>query len=171
MTAPITRRMFVTTALGAACLALTPGRALADLINFNFLKKKGAVFPYQLTERQWRDMLGPAYDIVRGGENETAGTSVKIRERREGTYHCRGCDQPLFSSSAKVMANDYPTFRAPIDARRLGSSADFGIVLPRTEIHCKNCGSHLGYKFMVDDNAAETWRYAINGTSLTFRAR
>ena len=66
------------------------------------------------------------------------------------------------------MTNDYPAFRAPIDAKRLGLSTDFGIILPRTEVHCKNCGSHLGYKFLVDGEGADVWRYSINGASLMF---
>ncbi len=164
------RRSFLQTALGAAALAFLPLPAKADLVTFNFLKKKGADFPFKLTEAQWREKLGDAdYAILRGGENETSGTSPLLKERRKGTYLCRGCGQPLFSSNAKVMANDWPTFRAPLNMKVIRTSADFGILLPRTEVHCANCGSHLGYKFMVDGQGAENWRYPINGVSLTFR--
>jgi len=167
----ISRRYFLGTALGLFAAALLPLPARADLVNFNFLRKKGANFPYKLSEAEWHKKLGDeGYTILRGGENETAGTSTLLRERRRGVYACRGCGVELFSSNAKKMANDYPTFGAPIDARRLGLSTDFGIILPRTEVHCKNCGSHLGYKFLVDGEGAEVWRYAINGTSLMFVA-
>lgn len=166
----ISRRLFLSTALGLMTLATIPGRAMADLVNFNFLKKKGANFPYQLSEQKWRKKLGDeGFMVLRMGENETAGTSPHLRERRKGSYACRGCGAELFTSNAKQMTNDYPTFRAPIDSKRLGLSTDFGIILPRAEVHCKNCGSHLGYKFLVDGEGAEIWRYAINGTSLLFQ--
>lgn len=168
---PFSRRHFLGSALGAFAVLLIPGAARADLVNFNFLRKKGADFPYKLPEGEWRQKLGPeAYAILRGGENETAGRSPLLRERRKGVYACRGCGVELFASNAKQMANDYPAFRRPIDARRLGLSSDFGILLPRTEVHCKNCGSHLGYKFLVDGEGPEIWRYSINGTSLMFVA-
>jgi len=170
MTNIVSRRLFLGTAIGLVAYALMPARAMADLVNFNFLKKKGANFPYQLSDQKWREKLGDEdYAVLRMGENETAGTSPLLRERRKGTYACKGCGTGLFASSAKQMTNDYPTFRAPIDAKRLGLSTDFGIVLPRTEVHCKNCGSHLGYKFLVDGEGTEVWRYAINGASLAFQ--
>lgn len=167
----MTRRLFLGGALGVAMTAFLPGRAMADLINFNFLKKKGAVFPYTLTEPQWHKKLGDdGYAILRNGDNETAGTALLLREHRKGTYLCRGCAQPLFASSAKMMVNDFPTFREPLNVKSLGTSADFGILLPRTELHCINCGSHLGYKVMPQrEGGAEAWRYVINGASLTFK--
>ncbi len=168
---PITRRLFLGTALAFTASMMLPGKALADLVNFNFLKKKGANFPYTLTEQKWREKLGDeAYEVLRMGENETSGTSTLLRERRKGVYACRGCGVEQFASSAKLMTNDYPSFRSAIDNKRLGLSTDFGIVLPRTEVHCKNCGSHLGYKFLVDGEGSSVWTYSINGTSLLFIA-
>jgi peptide-methionine (R)-S-oxide reductase len=172
MSQPLTRRFFLGSALGLFGAMLLPSMARADLVNFNFLRKKGAVFPYQLSEADWHKKLGSdeAYAVLRGGDNETAGNSPLLRERRRGVYACRGCGVELFTSTSKLMSNDYPSFRSSIDNKRLGLSTDWGIILPRTEVHCKNCGSHLGYKFLVDGEGAETWRYAINGTSLMFVA-
>lgn len=167
----LSRRYFLGSALGLFAAALLPLPARADWLNVNFLKKKGADFPYKLSETEWRKKLGPkAYAVLREGDNETAGTSPLLRERRRGVYACAGCGVELFASSAKQMANDYVTFHAPIDPKRLGLSTDFGIILPRPEVHCKNCGSHLGYKYMVDGEGASLWRYALNGTSLIFIA-
>lgn len=169
MNKEMNRRLFLGGALGVLMAALLPGRAMADLINFNVLKKRGANFPYVMSEHAWREKHGDeGYKILRDGENETSGTSPLLRERRKGTYACRGCDQPLFASTSKLMANNYPTFRAPINRKSIGLASDFGILLPRTEVHCKNCGSHLGYRFATEEPSAETWRYEINGTSLAF---
>lgn len=156
---------------GVAALALWPMNAFAaldDYVRFNILRKRGDNFPFKLSEAEWHKRLNEIeYAILRDGRNEEAGTSNFLRERRKGTYNCRGCNAPIFSSNAKVMSNDFPTFRAPLTRKAIGLSSDFKIVLPRTEVHCANCGSHLGYRSSAD-NAAETWRYAINGTSLRF---
>ena len=167
------RRAFLTTILGVSALALMPFPAFAaldDYVRFNFLRKKGTNFPYKLSEQEWRKKLGDeAYTILREGENETAGTSALLRERHKGTYLCKGCGQPIFSSSAKTMTNDWPTFRTVLNRKAIGLSTDFGIILPRTEIHCANCGGHLGYRFATESPSAETWYYAINGQSLIFQ--
>lgn len=162
-----TRRLFLGSVFGAGLLAVLPFPARADeWVRFNFLRKRGDNFPYKLSESEWRKKLGDeAYAILRDGENEKAGTSPLLRERAKGTYTCAGCDQPVFASTSKIMSNDFPTFRAPLSRKAIGLSHDFGIILPRTEVHCSNCGGHLGYRFAAD-NAAETWRFVINGTSL-----
>ena len=171
MKTDLSRRLFLGSAIGAAVMAALPVRAMADMINFNFLKKKNTSFPYELTDKEWFDKLGPeGFKVLRAGENETAGTSPLLRETRKGTYACRGCGEAQFASNAKVMANDWPTFRRPINAKNIGTSADFGILLPRTEVHCAKCGSHLGYKFMAQEQqGADQWLYPINGISLEFR--
>lgn len=165
-----TRRLFLGSALGLAAAALVPGQAMAaSLVNTNLFKKRDGNFPYALTEAQWREKLGDeGFAILRNGDNEKAGTSTLLKEHRKGIYACRGCDAPLFASTSKRMSNDWPTFRDSIDRKAIGLSTDFGIVLPRTEVHCKNCGSHLGYRFATEEPSTETWRYEINGTSLTF---
>jgi peptide-methionine (R)-S-oxide reductase len=167
------RRYFLGTALGALAVAMIPFPAFAaleDYVRLNFIRKRGDNFPYKLSEAEWRKKLGDeAYAILRDGENETAGTSDLLRERRKGTYLCRGCSQPVFSSNAKTMSNDWPTFRVPVSRKAIGLSTDFGIILPRTEVHCSNCGGHLGYRFATEAPSSSTWFYAINGRSLTFQ--
>ncbi len=167
----VSRRNFVGGLLAGAAMALIPGMARAeDIVRFNFLNKKAVRFPYELSDAQWREKLGEeGYRVMRQGENEKADSSPLLRERRKGIYACRGCGQPLFSSNAKMMVNDWPTFRAPLNRRAIATSADYGHILPRTEVHCANCGGHLGYKFNNGDQSAEIWRYAINGASLAFK--
>lgn len=164
------RRRFLLGGTILAIGAMMPSMARALDVNVNVLKKKAESFPYTLTDEQWRAKLSPeAYAVLRGGENEKAGTSPLNFMRKKGTYLCGGCGVALFSSNARYEAKvGLPSFYKPIDPRRLGKSVDFGILLPRTEIHCTNCGSHLGYVF--NDGPAQTgWRYSINGNALTFK--
>ncbi len=164
------RRLFLAGAAGVAVTALMAGKAWALDVDVNVLKKKAASFPYALSDAQWRSKLSPeAYTVLREGENETAGTSPLNFVRKKGTYHCAGCDQLLFQSSARYEAKvGLPSFYQPVNPKVLAKSVDFGILLPRTEVHCTNCGSHLGYVF--NDGPPQTgWRYSINGLALTFK--
>ena len=63
---------------------------------------KAADSTWDLSAEQWRQRLSPeAYDVLRNEGTERPFTSPLNAEKRNGTYHCAGCDQPLFSSEAK----------------------------------------------------------------------
>lgn len=167
----MSRRLFIGAALGAcAGAALIPSGAWALDINVNILKKKDGEFPYQLTDAQWRGKLSPeAYRVLREAGTEPAGSSPLYDEKRKGIYHCAGCGAALFSSETKYQScTGWPSFWAPVSAKAVDTSTDFKIVVPRTEVHCANCGGHLGHKF--DDGPPQSgWRYCMNGVALDFR--
>ncbi|MFX4087810.1 peptide-methionine (R)-S-oxide reductase MsrB [Sphingobium yanoikuyae] len=127
-----------------------------------------AAYPYRLTDAQWRNKLSPwAYKVLRQGATEFPDSSPLNREHRAGTFTCAGCAQNLFSSKTKFdSGTGWPSFYAPLP-RAIGTSRDFSLGVPRTEVHCARCGGHLGHMF--DDGPRPTGlRYCMNGVALAF---
>ncbi len=127
-------------------------------------------FEVTRTEAEWRAMLNDAqYDVMRREGTERAGSSPLDKVFAEGTYHCRGCDLPLYPASTKFdSGTGWPSYWQSLpDA--VGTKADPGLFGSRTEVHCRRCGSHLGHIF--DDGPAPTGkRHCLNGVSLVFKA-
>jgi peptide-methionine (R)-S-oxide reductase len=126
-------------------------------------------FPVMRPDAEWRRRLSPAaYAVLRQDSTERAGSSPLDRERRRGTFHCAGCANPLFRSSAKFdSGTGWPSFTAPL-AGAVGMRPDRGWFATRTEVHCARCGGHLGHVF--DDGPRPTGkRYCMNGAAMAFR--
>jgi peptide-methionine (R)-S-oxide reductase len=125
-------------------------------------------FEVNLSPEEWRKRLTPAqYDVLREAGTERAGTSPLNAEKRAGTYVCAGCDLPVYRSETKFESGTgWPSFYQPIeDAVR--TRPDPGFFGPRTEVHCRRCGGHLGHVF--DDGPRPTGlRYCMNGVAMRF---
>lgn len=128
-----------------------------------------ARYPVSLSDAEWRKRLSPAaYRVLRHEATERPGTSPLDREKRRGTFHCAGCNQPLFLSTTKFdSGTGWPSFWAPIKAA-IGTKRDYKLGLPRTEVHCARCGGHLGHVF--NDGPRPTGkRYCMNCVAMRFR--
>jgi peptide-methionine (R)-S-oxide reductase len=151
------------------------GRALSAL-TLPFLPAKAAEAAskatdpaWQLSEAEWKRRLSaPAYAVLRGEGTERPFSSALNAEKRQGTYHCAGCDLPLFSSTAKYESGTgWPSFWQPLPGA-LGTKVDFKLIVPRTEYHCRRCGGHQGHVF-GDGPRPTGKRYCNNGVALRFR--
>lgn len=120
------------------------------------------------TPEEWRRILGAQrYAILRENGTEPAYSSPLNNETRTGTYSCAACDLALFASKTKYDAGEgWPSFTKPLpDA--VGTRADYELIEPRTEVHCRRCGGHLGHVF--DDGPPPAHlRYCIDGLALRF---
>lgn len=126
-------------------------------------------FDITKTEAEWRKILHPdRFQVLRKHATEPAGTSPLNNEHRRGTYHCAGCDLPLYASETKFESGTgWPSFTAPLP-NAIGTSVDRSFFGVRTEVHCRRCGGHLGHVF--DDGPKPTYqRYCMNGLALTFK--
>lgn len=127
-------------------------------------------FPYSLSDAEWKKKLpAKAYAVLRRHDTEQPFSSPLNSEKRAGVFHCRGCDHPLYSSKTKYESGTgWPSFYAPLRGA-VGTSTDYKLIYPRTEVHCANCGGHLGHVF--DDGPQPTGkRYCMNGVAMTFAA-
>ena len=125
-------------------------------------------FAVALGEKEWRRKLSPAqYRVLREHGTERAGSSPLDKEYSEGIYHCAGCGQPLFASDTKFNSGTgWPSFSAPVE-HGVETQTDRSLFMTRTEVHCSNCGGHLGHVF--DDGPQPTGlRYCMNGAALDF---
>jgi peptide-methionine (R)-S-oxide reductase len=126
-------------------------------------------YAVRFTPDEWKRRLGAdAYSVLREEATERPFTSPLNKEKRAGTFVCRGCDLPLFSSAHKFESGTgWPSFWQPINKTAIGSTVDRSYFMVRTEIHCSRCGGHQGHVF--DDGPKPTGlRYCINGLSLNF---
>jgi peptide-methionine (R)-S-oxide reductase len=126
------------------------------------------LFPVTHSDAEWRQILTPEqYHVMRSHGTEMPGSCALLLEERAGRFSCAGCGNPLFESKLKFESGTgWPSFNDPI-AGAVETTVDRSHGMVRTEVHCANCGGHLGHVF--DDGPPPTHlRYCINGVAMDF---
>ncbi|MEM1289469.1 MAG: peptide-methionine (R)-S-oxide reductase MsrB [Pseudomonadota bacterium] len=127
--------------------------------------------PRTITEAEWKERLTPeAFKVTRKHGTERAFSHPYNNERRQGTYACVCCGQPLFSADAKFdSGTGWPSFFAPIDDQAITDHEDRSFFMRRVENRCSRCDAHLGHVF-PDGPQPTGLRYCMNGVALKFHA-
>merc|ERR1712156_1315974 len=68
----------------------------------SLLGMRASKYPKGMTESEWHDLLdGQTFYVTREKGTERPWTSCLNDEKRNGTFKCACCSQPLFTSSRK----------------------------------------------------------------------
>ena len=105
-------------------------------------------FPVTKTDEEWQKILTPEqYAVLREHATERPGSCALLREHRPGTFSCAGCGNPLFVADRKFESGTgWPSFFSPLSGA-IGETVDTSFGMTRTEVHCNQCGGHLGHVF------------------------
>ncbi len=142
---------------------------LATATKFGLKLMPEKIVPVVMSDGEWKTSLSAdQYAVLRHEATERPFTSPLNNEKRVGTFHCAGCELPLYRTETKYDSRTgWPSFSEAI----IGSVAiktDWGLHLPRTEVHCIRCQGHQGHIF--SDGPKPTYnRHCINGVALTFK--
>lgn len=125
----------------------------------------------KMPQDYWRKKLTPEqYKVLREKGTEPAFSGALHNNHQTGMYSCAACGMELFSSKTKFdSGSGWPSFDNPVNRENVELLVDDSYGMTRTEVVCKNCGSHLGHLF--DDGPKQTSgkRYCINSCSLDFK--
>ena len=121
----------------------------------------------RLSETEWKAKLSAAeYRVLRMKGTEVPNSGKYYKHTKNGLYHCKGCETPLFLSTHKFNSGSgwpafYDSIPGAIKTKRDGY---------RSEILCSTCDGHLGHVFKDEGFENPTnMRHCVNSVALGFQ--
>lgn len=127
--------------------SLSKKTGMADFKSISFLNdEERAVMLNKATERPFTGIYEDFYE--------------------DGTYLCKQCHAPLYSSISKFNSGcGWPSFDDELPGAVKRITDEDG---RRTEIVCAKCGAHLGHVFTGEGFTQKDTRHCVNSISLEF---
>lgn len=124
------------------------------------------------TDQEWQGCLSDEqYQVMRKHGTERPFSGKYADCKTEGTYTCAGCGEDLFSSDTKFdSGTGWPSYFQAINDTAIEETHDNSLGMTRVEVHCRNCGSHLGHVF-PDGPQPTGLRYCINSVCLNLKEK
>lgn len=139
--------------------------------NSNAQKKPAQTNDYKVvkTEAEWKEILTPQqYAVLRNAATEPPHSSKLNDVEQAGTFVCAACGNELYKTKHKFESGTgWPSFDRPVEGG-VACGLDSKLGFQRDEVHCADCGGHLGHVF--DDGPRKTTgkRHCINGLAMNF---
>ncbi|MEN9390017.1 MAG: hypothetical protein RLZZ283_117 [Candidatus Parcubacteria bacterium] len=123
------------------------------------------------TDEELKAKLTPEeYHVLREGGTEPRYTGEQ-NPATDGVYKCKVCGNQLFEADTKFESairglEGWPSFDNALPGA-VTMKPDFKLGVPRTEILCARCGSHLGHVFDGDSDSKTGKHYCVNSVCLS----
>ncbi len=115
----------------------------------------------------YNELTNEEKHVIINKGTERSFTGKYWNHYEHGTYNCRQCDAPLFTSDSKFDSfTGWPSFDDAIEGAVKEVPDSDG---SRVEIVCANCGGHLGHVFKGEEMTDNSVRHCVNSLSLDFK--
>jgi peptide-methionine (R)-S-oxide reductase len=119
-----------------------------------------------LKPENWNTLSSEEKYVIERKGTEYSFTGIYDKFFEKGTYVCKRCEAPLYSSESKFNSGcGWPAFDSNIETnveRVLDADGR------RTEIICRNCKGHLGHVFEGERFTETNTRHCVNSISIKF---
>jgi len=119
-----------------------------------------------LNPENWNELSSEERYVIENKGTEYPFTGVYDKFFEKGTFVCKRCEAPLYTSESKFNSGcGWPAFDSNIEMnveRVLDADGR------RTEIICRNCKGHLGHVFEGEGFTETNTRHCVNSISIKF---